>query len=238
MLNVQKNKHSMYQLVLTVLTKYATLIAAIPAFAAAVTAFQNLVDDIGSRMEKLSGGTSSATKAKHKAEDDMVETVVPLVHTLHAYASVQKDVELMAKTDISETDIHTVREAERATHAEALVALVEGYKADLADYGITDETFAAAHQAVAAFTASLKNRGSVKTEMTGGHDALFSLFDQADAMLKGTLDKFMSNFRKKNSDFFLEYLAARVIKDVSASHLTSGNGSTATTAPQQQPAAN
>ncbi len=82
MLNVQINKHSMYQLVLTILTKYTSLIAAIPAFAAAVTAFQNLVDEIGSRMEKLSGGTSSATEAKHKAEDDMVETVVPLVHTL------------------------------------------------------------------------------------------------------------------------------------------------------------
>ncbi len=134
----------------------------------------------------------------------------------------------MAKTDISETDIHDVREAERGTHAEALVALVEGYKADLADYGITDETLAAAHQAVAAFTASLKNRGSVKTEMTGGHDALFSLFDQADAMLKGTLDKFMSNFRKKSPDFFLEYQAARVIRDVAASHAPSGSGNDTT----------
>jgi hypothetical protein len=207
-------------------------------FAAIVTAFQNLVDDIGDKMEALSGGTSSATQAKHQAENDMVDAVVPLVSTLHAYASDKNDVDLMTKTDVTETDIHKVREAERGTHAGALVNLVETYKANLANYGITDETLTAAHLAVAAFTTSLKNRGSVKTELTGGHEFLFSLFDQADAMLLSKIDKMMNGFKKKNPAFYLEYQAARVIKDVAASHLTSGNGSGTETIPVEKPATN
>jgi hypothetical protein len=224
MTNIHQNKYSMFLVVLTVLTKNSLIIALIPALARFVASFKHLVEEIGIEMEALDHKITGKTSAKKKAENEMVDAVVPMVNALYSYATDEKDVELMEKTNITATDIHLVRDAERGQYATMLLDLVEGKKAELADRNVTDANFASARQTVAAFIDSLGARNSSISERTGGRDVLFANFTRADELLDKHIDKLMSQFKKDHQEFYLDYQAARVIHD-----LGGGNG---TKAPQ------
>jgi hypothetical protein len=219
MTNVHQNKYSMYLVVLTVLTKNSLIIALIPALVRFVTSFKQFVEEIGIEMEALDTMITGKTSAKRKAENDMVDAVVPLINALYSYASEKKNVELMEKTNITASDIHALRDAERGEYATMLLDMVESNKADLADWNVTDAIFANARQMVAAFIDSLGSRNSSISERTGGRDVLFAKFTSTDELLENHIDKLMSQFKKDHLEFYLDYHAARVIHD-----LGGGNG--------------
>jgi hypothetical protein len=174
MTNVHQNKYSMYLVVLAVLVKNNPIVALIPALVRYVASFKQLVGMIGVEMEVLDNKTTGKTSAKRKAENDMVDAVVPLINALFSYASENKNVELMEKTNITASDIHTVRDAERGEYAIMLLDMVESNKADLSDWNVTDAVLANARQLVAAFIDSLGSRNSSVSERTGGRDVLFA----------------------------------------------------------------
>jgi hypothetical protein len=214
MTNFHQNKFSMYLVVLIVLTKNSLIIALIPALVRIVASFKQLVEEIGIDMEALDNKITGKTSAKRQAEDDMVDAVVPMVNALYSYATDEKDVELMEKTNITATDIHKVRDAERGLYATLLLDMVESKKAELADWNVTDANFAYARQMVATFIESLGSRNSSISERTGGRDVLFANFIRADELLEKHIDKLMSQFKKDHQEFYLDYHAARVIHDL------------------------
>jgi hypothetical protein len=220
MTNFHQNKFSMYLVVLIVLTKNSLIIALIPALVRIVASFKQLVEEIGIEMEALETKITGKTSAKRKAENDMVDAVVPMVNALYSYASDEKDVELMEKTNITATDIHAVRDAERGQFATMLLDLVESKKAELSDWNVTDANFAYARQMVAAFIESLGSRNSSISERTGGRDVLFENFTRADELLEKHIDKLMSQFKKDHQEFYLDYQAARVIHDLGGGNET------------------
>jgi hypothetical protein len=114
----------------------------------------------------------------------MVDAVVPMVNALYSYAADEKDMELMEKTNITATDSHKVRDAERGLYATMLLDMVESKKAELADRNVTDANFTHARQMVAAFIDSLGSRNSSMSERSGGRDVLFANFSRADEMLE------------------------------------------------------
>jgi hypothetical protein len=210
----------MFLVVLIVLAKNSVTIALIPALVRFVASFKQLVDEIGIEMEALKTKTTGKTSAKRKAENDMVEAVVPLVNALYSYASEKKDVELMEKTNITASDIHVVRDAERGDFATMLLDKVESNKADLADWNVTDAALANARQMVAAFIDSLGSRNSSFSERSGERDVLFAKFAGADELLDKHIDKLMPQFKKDHLEFYLDYQSARVIHDLGGGNIT------------------
>lgn len=232
MTNSHINKQGMYLVVIGVLTKFSTLVAAIPAFGKAVAAFTQLVTNIGKTSEEVGIGTSPLTKAKRTAEDAMAEAVVSLVGKLHAYAADKEDVALMDQTDINESDIHDTREASRADYSTKQVDVVESHKADLAgDYAVSDANIAAARQSITDYSASLGGRNTAKTGQSSGRDSVMNMFARADYILEHNLDKFAKSLKKDHPDFYAEYDAARVIKDIAA-HRKGKNGGTPGSTPK------
>jgi hypothetical protein len=228
MTNFHQNRFGMYLVVLIVLTKNSLIIALIPALERIVASFKQLVDEIGIDMEALDNKTTGKTSAKRQAEDDMVNAVLPLVNALYSYATDEKDVELMEKTDISATDIHEMRDAERGQYVTRLLDMVESKKAELADRNVTDANFTHARQKVAVFIDSLGSRNSSISERAGGRDVLFANFARADEMLEKHIDKLMLHFKQDHQEFYLDYQAARVVHDL--------GGGKGTRAPQPVPA--
>jgi hypothetical protein len=210
----------MFLVVLIVLAKNSVTIALIPALVRFVASFKQLVDEIGIEMEALKTKTTGKTSAKRKAENDMVEAVVPLVNALYSYASEKKDVELMEKTNITASDIHVVRDAERGDFATMLLDKVESNKADLADWNVTDAALANARQMVAVFIDSLGSRNSSLSERAGERDVLFAKFAGADELLDKHIDKLMPQFKKDHLEFYLDYQSARVIHDLGGGNIT------------------
>ncbi|HUI30187.1 MAG TPA: hypothetical protein VLX91_08210 [Candidatus Acidoferrales bacterium] len=225
MTNEHINKQGMYLVVIQVLNKFTALVATMPALAKLVASFTQTVTNIGTKSEEIGIGTSPKTDAKRKAESDMADAVIALVGKLHAYAAGKNDVELMEETDVPATVIHDKRDAERGKFAARLVDLVEEHQADLAgDYIVTDADIANARQLIAGHDGTLGDRNSTKTGQTGGRDAVMQMFAQADSMLEHQIDNLMLSFKKTNPDFYAEYEAARVIRDIAAHHKGKNDG--------------
>ncbi len=226
MTNDHINRYSMYLDVIGVLTKFTAVFAAIPAFVKAVANFTTLANNIGQKSEEIGIGTSPKTLAKRSAESAMTDEVVRLVGDLHAFASSNSDVELMAETNISPTKIHDMRDAERGNYATSLVDLVEPHIADLADWGDTADSITEARGLIADYETSLGGRNEARTGQTSGRDAVMNMFSQADGVLEHQIDRKMKSFIDSNPDFYSEYLAARVVKDIAATRppKAKGNG--------------
>ena len=225
MTNAHINKQGMYLVVIGVLGKFAAVVATLPALAKVVAAFTQIVTNIGKTSEDIGIGTSPKTDAKRAAESAMAESVVTLVGKLHAYAAEINDVELMEDSNVTETMIHDTREANRAGYATKLVDTVEAHKADLAgDYAVADADIAAARQLIANYSATLGDRDSTRTEQTSGRESVMKMFEDADTMLEHRMDRMMKSFQTANPDFYAQYEAARVIKDIAAHRKAKNNG--------------
>ncbi len=160
---------------------------------------------------------------KQPAPSTMAEKVVSLVGCLHAYAYGKNDEDLMDQSEISETDVIHVRDAERAAFCTKRVDLVEANKGVLVEWGVTDEDIAVARESIADYTDSFNKRESAKTEQTSERGNVDAMFAQADRILYRQIDKIVRKLGGTNPDFYAEYQAARVIRDVAATR--KGNGS-------------
>lgn len=216
MVNAYINKVGMYLVVITVLDKFNAVISTIPAFAKLVTSFKSLTASISKVSEEADSGTTGKTKVKQSAASAMAETVASLVGILHAYACDIQDEDLMDRTEVAETDIIHTRDAKRASYATSLVDLVEANKAGLAEWGVTDEDIAEARQAIADYESSLGTRDSTKTAQKGERESIEAMIARADRMLYRQLDKMVGKQKTKTPDFYAEYQAARVIRDIAA----------------------
>lgn len=223
MTNDQINKYGMFLVVITVLERFAAVIALMPAFGKAVASFKRFVADIGKTSEDVVTGTSAKTKVKRNAANEMAATVAALLGKLHAWASDTGNTELKEKSDISESDIEAVRDAERAVYARAQVGLVDENKASLADYNITDEVIEDAIATITAFENSLGDRNTTRAKQTGGREFVTETFAKADAVLIGQIDKLVASEKKNHPDFYNEYTAARVIRDIAATRPSAEN---------------
>ncbi len=222
MTNAQTNKYSMYLVVLTVLDKFSSLVATVPALVRLVVSFKKMTADIGKTSGSVGVGTTGKTKAKRKAESEMSFAVASLVGSLHAYAADKNNVDLMEKSSVTQSDIEDIRDAERGQYAKSLVDMVESSKAELSDWNVNEAKIADARQKISVYESSLGDRSATKTEQSGGVDALVELFAKADALLKDQIDRLANSFEQDHPDFFSEYEASRVIRDVAASRNNRG----------------
>jgi hypothetical protein len=216
MVNTISNKVAMYFVVITVLDKFNEVISAVPAFVKLVASFKSLTEDIGNMSQEADTGTSGKTKVKQTAASIMAETVSTLVGMLHAYACSKEDQDLMELTDVAETSIIHTRDAERVAYANSLVDLVEKNKSVLVDWGVSDADIAEARQSIADYKTSLDTRNSAKTTQAGERESVDTMVARADRMLYRQIDRAVKKQKREHPDFFAEYQAARVIRNVPA----------------------
>jgi hypothetical protein len=71
---------------------------------------------------------------------------------------------------------------------------------------------------IQAFSSSIGQRESSVAERMGARGNLMELFDVADKTLTEELDRLMELVRGSQTQFYNEYFAARVIKDLGTRH--------------------
>jgi hypothetical protein len=228
MTNVQMNLYTMYLVVITVLDKFEELIKTIPALLNEVTDFKGIVAQIGDIMETTKEGTKNKTSVKHSAESIMASAVVEIVGKLYAYAEKNGLQELAAKTNIAESTIHDTRDGERALYAESLVKFVEDNKAALAtEYAVTDEQIAAVKQTITNYRKSLGDRSSTATGNASHREIASGLFKRADKIIATQFEPLIRSMRKDHPEFYLEFQAAAMPRDIAATHEMKENGTPA-----------
>jgi hypothetical protein len=139
-----------------------------------------------------------------------VNVLVPVASALFVQGTTQKQVELKEKANVSESALRKMRDTELVGKASSILSL--------AGYAISPEMLADLGGKIQAFSSSVGQRESDVAERMGACGNLMELFDVADRTLTEELDRLMELVRGSQTQFYNEYFAARVIKDLGTRH--------------------
>ena len=218
MTKTHENKLTMYEAVQTILDANASKAAAIPAFAGSVTKFKGLIQSIKGKSMEYLGASAGKAAAKGQAEEDLLTILTPVASGLFVMAVAQKNVELQEKVTLSERAMRRARDTEVAGRAAGLLALAKENQTSLAAYGVTDVMLSDLESRLAAFNASIANLESGVAGRVVARATIYELFDEADRVLTEEIDRLMEMMLGPNPQFYNEYFAARVIKDLGIRH--------------------
>jgi hypothetical protein len=218
MTNNQENKLTMYEAVQTLLDANGDKTTGNPAFAGAVGRFRSTVEGIKGKSSELEAAGVGRASAKVQAEDQLVSTLMPIASALFVHAGVSSNAELKQKADVSESALRRIRDTDLVAKASALLRTANQYASALGDFGVTPAMLTECQTKLDAFNASIGQRESGAAERVAARTNLLELFDVADKTLNEELDRLMELVRGSQTQFYNEYFAARVIKDLGVRH--------------------
>jgi len=209
----------MYEVVQTLLDANGDKTAGYPAFADTVGRFGSTVEGIKGKSSELEGAGMGKVAAKNQAEDELVGALIPITSALFVHAGVKNDPELKQKADVSEWALRRMRDTELVARASSLlIKTANQYASALGDFGVTPAMLTECQKKVDTYSTSIGQRESSSAERVGARANLLELFDVADRTLAEELDRLMELVRGSQTQFYNEYFAARVIKDLGTRH--------------------
>lgn len=214
----ESNKYNMYTTTSGVLDANKAKVDNVPKLAAGAVKLGEGILKIKTVDKQYDDKSSPKGEVKRQARNAVVLSTLHVGHVLFAYSEDENDEELKAKVDISESELHSMRDDELGTKAENYYTLANGLIASLADFGLVPSDLTTFRTEIDAFIASKTNIGTGKAERTGTRSSLTECFAEVDTLLTGTIDKLMEGFRKKDPEFYNAYWSARVVRDIGGSH--------------------
>jgi hypothetical protein len=160
---------------------------------------------------------------KDAAHDALVEAAFTVLSVLGAFAFKSKNVELKTKVDFSHSDLVRMRDVTLSETAKAALALGNTYKdADDAKLcGLTSEKLTVLETQIETFGTAKQGISEGGTVRSSTVKALEAKFKDVDVYLTNFVDKLIESLKNDAPNFFNEYNAARVIRDLGGSHSSS-----------------
>ncbi len=218
----QSNKYTMYRSTVELLEKNTAKTGALPAFEASFGKFDSLVDQIGEKDKERMTKTPGKANARDETEDALVLGTLIVSSALTAYASSTGNAQLKGAVKVSESQLRYVRTNEQLNLAKMVVDLATANLAALGPFGVTQAMLDDLKSRIAAYDAATKQVSSGMAERVGARTAVSDLFNQADQILKDEVDRMMQFFRVSAPEFYNDFRAARVIKDIGVRHGKTG----------------
>jgi cytochrome c556 len=210
--SIQLRKAAMYAALQTVLNRNQSLWQTFEPFAEAVTAFSGFADQIDALAPQQVRGTGDAD-AKRAALKTLGELTYFVASQVCAYAAKTGNLALKAKVDYSVTEILSGPERRMIPRCRSIHAAAGEHLAALGKYKVDAAKLAALNGAIEAYEALATGPRDSIVQSAAATKEMTRLFREADAVLKGQLDKLITSFQASQAGFYNEYLAARVIVD-------------------------
>jgi len=214
----EENKSNMYNATDAVLKINAGIIAEVPALGEVHTDLQALIVEIEAKNRELMTATEGKTSVKSKAIDELISSIVPVASAAKAYATRNNLLELKALADYSESKLKHLTHAELPIKAKNIKDAAQGVLASLTGYGVTQAKLDLVDAKLEALKNAKGNKDVSFTDRSATRVALTQLFDKADELLKDEADGIVEVVKESHPDFYNQYFAARVIKDLGGSH--------------------
>jgi len=216
---IQRNKLSMYIVVLQFLAKNTAIWSILIAFGDAVTLLTSKVaalqQQVGIQTTQIVG-YAIAKKGKKK---DLVDRIIIITGVLQAYAVVINDDVLFAFAKYTKSKLMKQADNLLTETANNILAKATQLGAALAPYGI-DATVLLAFQAlIADYVSFVESPRLARVARKTATANIKSLIKEIDKILKTETDLLMVQFLAANPDFFNGYKGARIIIDIGHHHL-------------------
>ncbi|MDP3148340.1 MAG: hypothetical protein Q8N83_04330 [Ignavibacteria bacterium] len=210
----EENKFNMYNAVEAVFKSNASVVAELPALGEVHTDLQALVVEIDAKNGELLKATDGKTSVKSKAIDELIGAILPVANAVTAYATRNKLLELKALTDVTETRLKRLSHAELPVRVKNIKVGAQGVLEALAKYGMTQAKLDLVDEKLAAMKTAAENKDVGFTDRSAIREALYGLFDKTDDLLNEEADRIVGVLKESKPDFYNQYFAARVIKDL------------------------
>ena len=218
----QSNKYSMYSATANVMKSHIDRITGTTALAASYDRFDTMLEQITQKDKERMGKTTGKVAAKDEAEDALVMATIIVSSGVSAFARVKGNAQLREAVNIRESYLRHARPSEQLNIAKVVYDLAKANAQELVSYGITATMLDDLKARITAYENAVKEVVSGAAERTGARTAVSDLFVQADEVLKEELDRMMQVYRVSDPEFYNDYKAARVIKDLGVRHGKAG----------------
>ncbi len=220
----EENKFTMFRTVNGHLVNNPTVVDSIPVFRLSADLFEAKLMAIADKNGEYLSLTAGKTILKDEAEDALVGTLLGLASTLSLFAEINGKRDLQEIVNITESSLRRMRDTDLLNKGQEIVSHIEINKDDLDDFGITDEVLAKAKGCVELYDTSLNLKETSFAEKKAARQVLKDLFSEADDILYNRLDKCAEMVRQNYPEFYIQYQATRVIKDLGIRHTGGSDG--------------
>ncbi|MFA5834357.1 MAG: hypothetical protein WDA22_12850 [Bacteroidota bacterium] len=217
-----ENRLTMYEGLLTLFQANGAKVQTVGGFPDAVAEFSLIISSLKVKSAEVDSVAVGKTNSKYSAEEVLVEAVLPMMAALYLYGRKQKNEELLAFTNISETKLRSKRDTELAKYGNAIADFAATHAKGLASFKITSAMITDLKTKSEAYNTAIGVRESSVVDRKGARETMNELFEKADELLNEEFDRFMELLRTKESEFYNKYFTARVIKDTGIRHKTNG----------------
>ena len=206
-----ENKIGMFLSVIAVCDDKQTVLAALPAFAKAYQDFKTHVANIQVLARKQVRRKTGVAEDKQRLREDMCSQAAPVAAAVKVYAEDNKNRELAQRVNYSHSVLLVGRDIISADRCRDILAAATENLAKLGDYGVTSAKLTAIQAAIDAYAAAITKPREAHVLAKTVTGSIAEEAKAADAILKGHLDKLVSQLEDKDATFVADYRNARVI---------------------------
>ena len=210
--NYQTAKQASYKLIVKEAKNKPEEISLIPTFAKGINRLEEItieIDDIGIQQAK---DITGVTGDKNSLIDELNDNLVDVSGAMHSIAIARNDKTLQAKVNYKESAIARMSQADMLKAAAIVIEETGKITPEvLADEGITVADMSKFRDVYTrCMGASSDSRGAI-IDRSGYTQKLSELFAEASSLKKNTLDRLVSQYKRKAPEFHQKYKAAAVV---------------------------
>ena len=209
----QINKSRMYGSVDLILDQHASLFAQLEPLVNAQQQLKQGIVLIGDYRQVQEANTTGLTKEKVQLRSDLIKSILQFSAALKSYAIANKNNELKAKSDYSDSDLNRCPDPRLYDIGVLLLGSTAPLNGGLTNYFIGETELQAMDKLLAAFRLSIPQRRAATSRSKTSTVNIREVFRGLDELLKEQIDVYMQLFRFSQPDFFNAYRNARSIVD-------------------------
>lgn len=169
-----------------------------------------LIRDIEAMAKKTATSITGTTKTKGDVKKRMALSAAEVAAAGAAYAAEKRDLQLAGIFRVSYSDVRYSKDEDALNTVGMLLDELEKLpEADRDEFMIFADDLAELHQLAEEFREVSKVQGSQTAESKAAHRALNILFDQANTLLRDSLDKLMLRLKRKEPELVEAYFNVR-----------------------------
>jgi hypothetical protein len=214
----ENNKVSMYQSVNAVLECHGEAVDGLAPLKAAVDKYRESITTLQKRDSVYTATTAGITAAKKNAVEELADKALVCAKALHAMSVASGNEQLKVETKITRSKMIRGRISSLQQRAVRIIFLTEEHADALTEYGIDAAIVADLKAALEYLESTTGEQARKIAEHKAARTQLTGAFDVTNHILKDELDSLMLVVKEKNADFYDQYKAARVIRDLGGSH--------------------
>jgi len=198
----------------------AAIVATVPAFTTALTAFNSKLSAIISTAQQEDLVTKGITVNKTEAKKTLCQLAADVAAPIFAFASAGADNKLKQEVNFSFSDLLKTKDDLLAPRCQNIKDAGTANLAALAAYGLTAASLTALQTTIDGYQAKVPTPRNSAAQKKTIRENLSKLIKEANTVLKEQMDKTVVSLKTTHPDFVATYKANRIIIDPSQSVTT------------------